>query len=390
MAPAPHQRRVAVGIDLGTTNSLVAAVRSSVPEVLPDEDGHVLLPSVVRYLEKGGRRIGRDREGRSGDRSAQHDRVGQALHGPRQERSGGRRERAVRFHRRARHGADPHRRRREEPGRSVGGNSRDAALSRRRHARRRSRRRGDHGARLFRRSAAPGDQGRRASRRPERAAPAERADRGRDRLRSRQRVRRPVRRVRPRRRHVRPVDSEAHQGRVRSARGGRRLRARRRRFRSRAVSPCAGAGGHRAATLAPEDVRLLLDRVRAAKEALSDAPEATRRRRRFRTARRSIVDDHRSAIRDAHRSARRSARSTPTRKALRDAKVDAAGHQGRRAGRRRDAHAGDPPRGRGVLRPAAAHQSRSGSGRRARRRDPGRSARRQPSRATATTGCCST
>jgi molecular chaperone HscA len=59
MAPAPHQRRLAVGIDLGTTNSLVAAVRSGVPDVLPDEDGHVLLPSVVRYLEKGGRRIGR-------------------------------------------------------------------------------------------------------------------------------------------------------------------------------------------------------------------------------------------------------------------------------------------------------------------------------------------
>jgi molecular chaperone HscA len=58
MAPAPHQRRLAVGIDLGTTNSLVAAVRSSIPEVLPDEHGHLLLPSVVRYLEKGGRRIG--------------------------------------------------------------------------------------------------------------------------------------------------------------------------------------------------------------------------------------------------------------------------------------------------------------------------------------------
>lgn len=60
MAPAPHQRRLAVGIDLGTTNSLVAAVRNSVPEVLPDEAGRVLLPSVVRYLEKGGRRIGHD------------------------------------------------------------------------------------------------------------------------------------------------------------------------------------------------------------------------------------------------------------------------------------------------------------------------------------------
>jgi molecular chaperone HscA len=59
MAPAPHQRRLAVGIDLGTTNSLVAAVRSGVPEVLPDENGQVLLPSVVRYLANGGRRIGR-------------------------------------------------------------------------------------------------------------------------------------------------------------------------------------------------------------------------------------------------------------------------------------------------------------------------------------------
>ncbi|WP_028224422.1 Fe-S protein assembly chaperone HscA [Paraburkholderia ferrariae] len=59
MAPAPHQRRLAVGIDLGTTNSLVAAVRSGVPDVLPDEDGHALLPSVVRYLAGGGRRIGR-------------------------------------------------------------------------------------------------------------------------------------------------------------------------------------------------------------------------------------------------------------------------------------------------------------------------------------------
>ena len=58
MAPAPHQRRLAVGIDLGTTNSLVAAVRNGVPDALPDEHGRVLLPSVVRYLQQGGRRIG--------------------------------------------------------------------------------------------------------------------------------------------------------------------------------------------------------------------------------------------------------------------------------------------------------------------------------------------
>ncbi|MFY8103019.1 MAG: Fe-S protein assembly chaperone HscA [Ramlibacter sp.] len=57
-APDPHQRRIAVGIDLGTTHSLVAAVRHGVAECLPDAQGHVILPSVVRYLENGGRQIG--------------------------------------------------------------------------------------------------------------------------------------------------------------------------------------------------------------------------------------------------------------------------------------------------------------------------------------------
>ena len=54
----PHQRRIAVGIDLGTTHSLVAAVRHGIPECLPDHEGRVILPSVVRYLENGGREIG--------------------------------------------------------------------------------------------------------------------------------------------------------------------------------------------------------------------------------------------------------------------------------------------------------------------------------------------
>ena len=57
-APDPHQRRVAVGIDLGTTHSLVAAVRHGVAECLPDAQGRVLLPSAVRYLGGGQRQIG--------------------------------------------------------------------------------------------------------------------------------------------------------------------------------------------------------------------------------------------------------------------------------------------------------------------------------------------
>jgi molecular chaperone HscA len=57
-APDPHQRRVAIGIDLGTTHSLVAAVRHGVAECLPDSAGRVILPSAVRYLADGKRQIG--------------------------------------------------------------------------------------------------------------------------------------------------------------------------------------------------------------------------------------------------------------------------------------------------------------------------------------------
>jgi molecular chaperone HscA len=59
-SPDPHQRRIAVGIDLGTTHSLVAAVRNGVAECLPDPEGRVILPSVVRYLGAGRRQIGHD------------------------------------------------------------------------------------------------------------------------------------------------------------------------------------------------------------------------------------------------------------------------------------------------------------------------------------------
>ena len=56
----PHQRRIAVGIDLGTTHSLVAAVRHGVAECLPDDQGRAILPSVVRYLPEGRRQIGHE------------------------------------------------------------------------------------------------------------------------------------------------------------------------------------------------------------------------------------------------------------------------------------------------------------------------------------------
>ena len=59
MSAAPHQHRLAVGIDLGTTNSLVATVRSGSAVCLPDSDGRATLPSVVRYLD-GGVEVGKN------------------------------------------------------------------------------------------------------------------------------------------------------------------------------------------------------------------------------------------------------------------------------------------------------------------------------------------
>ena len=55
---APHQHRLAVGIDLGTTNSLVAAVRSGAAQVLPDAQGRLLLPSIVRYRQDAAPLVG--------------------------------------------------------------------------------------------------------------------------------------------------------------------------------------------------------------------------------------------------------------------------------------------------------------------------------------------
>src|SRR5688572_4307341 len=58
MSAPPHEQRLAIGIDLGTTNSLVATVRSGVPAVLPDSLGRPLLPSVVRYHAGGKTEVG--------------------------------------------------------------------------------------------------------------------------------------------------------------------------------------------------------------------------------------------------------------------------------------------------------------------------------------------
>ena len=67
MSPEPHQARLAVGIDLGTTNSLLATVRSGAPVVLPDAHGRPLLPSIVRYRPDGRVEVGYAAQARQAD-----------------------------------------------------------------------------------------------------------------------------------------------------------------------------------------------------------------------------------------------------------------------------------------------------------------------------------
>src|SRR3990167_9537420 len=64
---APHQHRLAAGIDLGTTNSLIATVQSAVARALPDQHGALLLPSVVRYLADGDIVVGHEAQARQAD-----------------------------------------------------------------------------------------------------------------------------------------------------------------------------------------------------------------------------------------------------------------------------------------------------------------------------------
>ena len=181
---APHQHRLAIGIDLGTTNSLVAAVRDGSAQVLRDEDGMKLLPSVVRYLPGGDVQIGI--EARSGQLVDPLNTVASV------KRWMGRGLADI---------PDAQRRAYRLIGgrgmvevETIAGTRSPVQISaevlkvlrhaRRAGARRRTRGRSDHGAGLFRRCAASGDQGCRAARGAQCLAAAQRADRGRDRLRT--------------------------------------------------------------------------------------------------------------------------------------------------------------------------------------------------------------
>ncbi len=139
--------------------------------------------------------------------------------------------------------------------------------------------------------------------------------------------------------------------------------------------------------LSPEDTRLLMVKAREAKENLTLHPATTINATLADGSKVELAARRRNVHRDHVASRREDAGAGQARAAR--CRAHAIRHPRRGHGRRRDADAADPEGRRRFLRPAAAHQSRSGPGRGARRRDPGQRARGQPRRRE-TTGCCST
>ena len=223
----PHQRRLAIGIDLGTTHSLVAACGTVLPNACRTNRAASSCRPPSAISPDGRREVGRAALRGGRERSGEHHCFGQALHGARAGRHRGPRAPALRLRRRSGHGAVAHRGGHQIAGRGVGRNPCQAAPARGRHLPRRRLRCGGHGTGVFRRCAAPGDQGRRAARRTERAAADQRADGGGDRLRAGERLGRLLRRLRPRWRHLRHLAPASHARCLRGRGHRRRLCTRR-------------------------------------------------------------------------------------------------------------------------------------------------------------------
>ena len=221
-----------IGIDLGTTNSVVAVMEGGEPVVITNSEGGRLTPSVVGFTEVGrtAGRPGRQAPGR--DESGEHGVLDQALHGPALRRSVRRNEDGARIASCAKAIAwrcrSTVRRKPFTPPeisammlqklKQAAEDYLGQPVTQGRH----------HGPRVLQRLAAPGDEGRRQDRGSRSAAHRQRADGGRARVRARQEEERDDRRVRLRRRHVRHLDPRSGRGR-RRGQGDQRRHAPRRR-----------------------------------------------------------------------------------------------------------------------------------------------------------------
>ena len=196
---------VAVGIDLGTTNSVIAATEDGKPTVIPNAEGSRTTPSVVAFTPQGDRLVGQLARRQAILNPEGHDLLGQAVHRAALRRGQQRAERRL-----LRRGARPGRRGAvQDPGTAVRarGDLRarapQAGRGRVEVPRREGHRGGHHRARVLQRRPAPGHQERRPHRRPGGAADHQRADRRGARLRPGPQGQRDRPGVRPGRRHLR-------------------------------------------------------------------------------------------------------------------------------------------------------------------------------------------
>ncbi len=244
------------------------------PNACPTQQGRVILPSAVRYLDEGGRQIGYDALAAQAAGPGEHHRLGQALHGPRPGRHRRPRQPALRLRRRAGHGAGCAR---------VAGEKSPVEVSAEILATLRYRAEDtfddelygavitvpayfDDAQRQATKDAAQlaGLNVLRLINEPTAAAIAYGLDNAQ---------RRRLRGLRPGRRHLRHLDPAPDAGRVRGHRHGRRLGAGRRRLRPRAGRLRAGADRPAGAERRPTRRRIQMA-ARAAKEALSDATDS--------------------------------------------------------------------------------------------------------------------
>ena len=385
-----------IGIDLGTTNSCVAVMEGGDPVVIANSEGARTTPSVVAFTDSGERLVGQIARRQAITNPTNTVFAIKRLMGRRFEDAEVQKAIKVLPYKVVKNDDGAAwveiRGKKYSPAEISAFVPAEDEADGRGLSRREGDRGGHHGAGLLQRQPAPGDQGRRPHRRPERAAHHQRADRGVARLRPRQEEGRKDRRLRSRRRHLRHLDPRDRRRRLRGQGDQRRHLPRRRRLRPahhRLPGRRVPQGpGHRSAQ-GPDGVAAPEGSRREGQDGAVDRDgdrhqSAVHHRRPVRPE----ASQHQADARQARGAVRRPARSA--RRALPD-RAQGCGpahqrHRRGRAGRRHDAHAGGA--GAGAESCSARKATRASTPTRS-----SRSARRSRpacSRARSRTSCCST